>query len=82
MKIPISLSFKLFDEHYIVKKKVDCIHIGEVAEMYKTVFIPVFGEQSYENIILSIAEEIKQKRKKPLLVRCIQHIKNIFNETD
>ena len=82
MKIPISLSFKLFDESYTIKKKVDCIHISEVAEMYKTVFIPVFGEKNYENIILSIAKEIREKRKKPLLVRYIQYIKNIFNETD
>lgn len=62
MKIPIQLQFKLFDDIYIVKKKVDVIDINDVAEMYKSVFVPVFGQQSYENAIISIAEEIKKKR--------------------
>ena len=56
MKIPIQLQFKLFDDIYIVKKKVDVISINDVAEMYKSVFVPVFGQQSYENVIISIAE--------------------------
>ena len=62
MKIPIQLQFKLFDDVYVVKKKVEVIDINDIAEMYKSVFVPVFGQQSYENVIISIAEDIKKKR--------------------
>jgi hypothetical protein len=62
MKIPIQLQFKLFDDIYVIKKKVDDIHINDIAEMYKSVFVPVFGQESYENAIISIAEDIKKKR--------------------
>lgn len=62
MKIPIQLQFKLFDDVFIVKKKVDHLHVSDVAEMYKSVLVPVFGIESYENTIINIAEDIKRQR--------------------
>ena len=41
MKIPIQLQFKLFDDVFIVKKKVDHLHVSDVADMYKSVFVPI-----------------------------------------
>lgn len=62
MKIPIQLQFKLFDDVFIVKKKVDHLHVSDVADMYKSVLVPVFGIESYENTIINIAEDIKKRR--------------------
>ena len=62
MKIPIQLQFKLFDDVFVIKKKVDVLEIKDIAEMYKSVFVPIFGEDSYENTIIHIAEDIKKKR--------------------
>lgn len=62
MKIPIQLQFKLFDDVFIVKKKVDHLHVSDVADMYKSVLVPVFGLESYENTIINIAEDIKKQR--------------------
>ncbi len=62
MKIPIQLQFKLFDDVFVVKKKVDDIHVSDIADMYKSVLVPIFGEESYENLIINIAEDIKKKR--------------------
>jgi hypothetical protein len=64
MKIPIQLQFKLFDDTFIVKKNVEVLHIKDIAEMYQSVFVPIFGEESYENTIMNIAESIKIKREK------------------
>jgi hypothetical protein len=63
MKIPIQVSFKLFNETYSVKKNVEDLHISEVVDMYKSVLIPLFGQESYERAILSIADNIREKRK-------------------
>jgi hypothetical protein len=62
MKIPIQVSFKLFNETYSVKKNVEDLHISEVVDMYKSVLIPLFGQESYERAILSIADNIREKR--------------------
>ena len=62
MKIPIQLSFKLFNETTTIKTTVEDLHIGQTMEMYQKVMIPLFGEESYENTILSIADRIKEKR--------------------
>jgi hypothetical protein len=63
MKIPIQVSFKLFNETYSVKKNVEDLHISEVVDMYKSVLIPLFGEDNYERAILSIADNIRDKMK-------------------
>lgn len=63
MKIPIQVSFKLFNETYTVKKNVEDLHISEVVNMYKSVLIPLFGEDNYERAILSIADNIRDKMK-------------------
>lgn len=63
MKIPIQVSFKLFNETYSVKKNVEDLHIAEVVDMYKSVLIPLFGQESYERAILSIADNIREKMK-------------------
>ena len=70
MKIPIQVSFKLFNETYSVKKNVEDLHISEVVDMYKSVLIPLFGEDNYERAILSIADNIRDKMKPE--VRIIQ----------
>jgi hypothetical protein len=62
MKIPIQVSFKLFNETYSVKKNVEDLHISEVVDMYKSVLIPLFGQESYERAILSIADNIREKK--------------------
>ena len=54
MKIPIQLSFKLFNETTTVKNTVYDLHIGQTIEMYKKVMIPLFGVESYENNILQL----------------------------
>lgn len=63
MKIPIQVSFKLFNETYSVKKNVEDLHISDVVDMYKSVLIPLFGEDNYERAILSIADNIRDKMK-------------------
>jgi hypothetical protein len=63
MKIPIQVSFKLFNETYSVKKNVEDLHISEVVDMYKSVLVPLFGQESYERAILSIADNIREKMK-------------------
>ena len=70
MKIPIQLSFKLFNETTTIKTTVYDLHIGQTMEMYEKVMIPLFGEENYENTILQIANRIKEKRKKePLYLK-------------
>ena len=66
MKIPIQLSFKLFNETTSVKTTVEDLHIGQTMEMYQKVMIPLFGVESYENTILQFANKIKEKRNKIL----------------
>ena len=81
MKIPIQLSFKLFNETTTIKSTVYDLHIGQTMEMYKKVMIPLFGEENYENTILSIANQIKEKRKKePLYLRVFKYVDNLFKE--
>lgn len=63
MKIPIQLQFKLFDDVFTVKKNVEVLHTHDVAEMYKSVFVPIFGEEAYENMMINIAETIRVKRQ-------------------
>ena len=62
MKIPITLTYKYFDEAISVKKKVDDMHIGETLEMYKSIMVPIFGEKSYEDSIIRLSNRIKSKR--------------------
>ena len=81
MKIPIQLSFKLFNETTTVKTTVEDLHIGQTMEMYQKVMIPLFGEENYENTILSIANQIREKRKKePLYLRVLRYVDNLFKE--
>jgi hypothetical protein len=63
MKIPIQLSFKLFNETTTVKTTVEDLHIGQTMEMYQKVMIPLFGVENYENTILQLANKIKDKNK-------------------
>jgi hypothetical protein len=43
--------------------------------------VPLFGEESYENTILQLANKIKDKRKKePLYLRLFKWMDNIFKE--
>ena len=62
MKIPISLTFKFFDEQITVKKKVDDMHVGETLDMLKNIMVPLFGEKVFEDAILSVADNIRKKR--------------------
>ena len=81
MKIPIQLSFKLFNETTSIKTTVEDLHIGKTMDMYKNIMVPLFGEENYENTILSIANQIKEKRKKePLYLRVLRYIDNLFKE--
>jgi hypothetical protein len=81
MKIPIQLSFRLFNETTTIKTSVEDLHIGKTMDMYKNIMIPLFGEENYENTILSIANEIKNNRKKePIVYRIIKWIDNLFKE--
>jgi hypothetical protein len=81
MKIPIQLSFKLFNETTTVKNIVYDLHIGDTMEMYKKVMIPLFGVENYENTILSMAYTIKEKRKKePLYLRVFKYVDNLFKD--
>ena len=81
MKIPIQLSFKLFNETTSIKTTVEDLHIGQTMEMYQKVMIPLFGVENYENTILQIANQIKEKRKKePFLLKVFKWLDNIFKE--
>ena len=81
MKIPIQLSFKLFNETTSVKTTVEYLHIGQTMEMYQKVMIPLFGVESYENTILQIAQRIKEKRyNDPFLIKVYRWLKDIFKE--
>ena len=81
MKIPIQLSFKLFNETTTVKTTVEDLHIGQTMEMYQKVMIPLFGVESYENTILQIAQRIKEKRNNdPFLIKVYRWLKDIFKE--
>ena len=81
MKIPIQLSFKLFNETTTVKTTVEDLHIGQTMEMYQKVMIPLFGVENYENTILSIANQIREKRKKePFILKVYKWFNNIFKE--
>ena len=75
MKIPISLTFKFFDEQITVKKKVDDMHVGETLDMLKNIMVPLFGEKVYEDTILSVADNIRKKR---LPVSQNNHSNNTF----
>lgn len=81
MKIPIQLSFKLFNETTTIKSTVYDLHIGQTMDMYKKVMIPLFGVENYENTILQLANQIKEKRKRePLYLRVLKWIDNLFKE--
>ena len=81
MKIPIQLSFKLFNETTSIKTTVEDLHIGQTMEMYQKVMIPIFVVENYENTILQIANQIKEKRKKePFLLKVFKWLDNIFKE--
>jgi len=83
MRIPIQLSFKLFNETTSVKTSVEDLHIGQTMEMYKKVMIPLFGVENYENTILSIANQIQESRKKkptPLFIKVYNYVDNLFKD--
>ena len=83
MKIPIQLSFKLFNETTSVKTTVEDLHIGQTMEMYQKVMIPLFGVESYENTILQIAQRIKEKRERkptPLFIRVYNYVDDLFKD--
>ena len=83
MKIPIQLSFKLFNETTTVKTTVEDLHIGQTMDMYQKVMIPLFGVENYENTILQIAQRIKEKRERkptPLFIRVYNYVDNLFKE--
>jgi len=83
MKIPIQLSFKLFNETTTVKTTVEDLHIGQTMDMYQKVMIPLFGVENYENTILQIAQRIKEKRERkptPLFIRVFNYVDNLFKE--
>jgi len=64
MKIPISLTYKFFDETITVKKRVEDLHIQETIDMYKNIMVPLFGERAYELSMIATADRIKNKRKR------------------
>lgn len=81
MKIPIQLSFKLFNETTTVKNTVYDLHIGQTMEMYQKVMIPLFGVESYENTILQLANTIRERRKKePFILKVYRWFKDIFKD--
>jgi hypothetical protein len=81
MKIPIQLSFKLFGETTTIKNTVEDLHIGQTMEMYRNIIVPLFGEESYENTILQLANSIKERRKKePFIIKVYKWFNNIFKE--
>lgn len=81
MKIPIQLSFKLFNETTSIKTTVEDLHIGQTMDMYKNIMVPLFGEDNYENTILQLANKIRDKRNKdPYMWRFLKWMDNIFKE--
>ena len=45
--------------------------------------IPLFGVENYENTILSIANQIKEKRRKkptPLFMKVFNYVDNLFKD--
>ena len=64
MKIPITLTYKFFDETITVKKRVEDLHIQETMDMYKNIMVPLFGERAYELSMIATADRIKNKRKR------------------
>ena len=81
MKIPIQLSFKLFNETTTIKNTVYDLHIGQTMEMYRNIIVPLFGEDNYENTILQLANSIKEKRKKePFIIKVYKWFKDIFKD--
>ena len=75
MKIPITLTYKYFDETISVKKKVEDMHIGETLDMYKSIMIPIFGEKPYEDSIIRLSDRIKSKRNPNLFQRLFRIFK-------
>jgi len=79
MKIPIQLSFKLFNETTTIKNVVYDLHIGDTMEMYKKVMVPLFGEENFENAVLQLANKIKEKRnKESFLLKVLKYKENLF----
>ena len=64
MKIPIQLTYKYFSETITIKKKVDSLHIGDTMEMYRGIIVPIYGQENYERIIISLAHKIMEQRRK------------------
>jgi hypothetical protein len=64
MKIPISLTYKFFDETITVKKRVEDLYIQETMDMYKNIMVPLFGERAYELSMIATADRIKNRRKR------------------
>jgi hypothetical protein len=69
MKIPISLSYKYFSETITVRKKVDDLHIGDTLDMYKSIIVPIYGQDAYERAIVSLAQCILEdwEKKRPIV---------------
>ena len=65
MKIPIQLTYKYFSETITIKKKVDSLHIGDTMEMYKGIIVPIYGQENYERVIISLAHKIMEQRRNP-----------------
>ncbi len=64
MKIPIQLTYKYFSETITIKKKVDSLHIGDTMEMYKGIIVPIYGQENYERVIITLAQRIMEQRRK------------------
>jgi hypothetical protein len=64
MKIPIQLTYKYFSETITIKKKVDSLHIGDTMEMYKGIIVPIYGQENYERVIITLAHKIMEQRRK------------------
>ena len=64
MKIPISLSYKYFSETITIRKKVETLHIGDTLDMYKSIIVPVYGQDAYERAIVSLAQGILEEWEK------------------
>jgi hypothetical protein len=84
MKIPISLTYKYFSETITIKKRVDSLNIGDTLEMYKNIIVPIYGEVYYERAIISLADNIKERRKKIIKPKgtITKIVEKIFNIKD
>ena len=73
MKIPISLSYKYFSETITDRKKVDSLHIGDTLDMYKSIIVPIYGQEAYERAIVSLAQSILEEweKKRPIVFELI-----------